>query len=214
MSGMQTAAIQKVKEEKNAFGCWRGKKPQSEAANLPTLCRELLASANLPLLLGEGTTPKLKDKAGGLLRWCLRVNGVVEDSRQGVVDVADHVIQLILRLQPQRVGGLVRVDDNLQVDDGTFQHKALDSSWKKKKRKRGYDKRLWHLVLLIGVHRPDFQEVEGDLHLRNSKDKLVVLRRCLTAFVLNILPLHSETTDSPSWFSRERGRQKHELAEH
>lgn len=67
------------------------------------------------------------------MRRCLRVNGVVEDSRQGVVDVADHVIQLILRLQPQRVGGLVRVDDNLQVDDGTFQHKALERGRKKKR---------------------------------------------------------------------------------
>lgn len=95
------------------------------------------------------------------MRASLRVNGVVEDSGQGVVDVADHVIQLIPRLQPQRVGGLVRVDDDLQADDGECQHKALWSGV----RKRGQSKQRRYLVVWIGVHRPDFQEVEGDFHL-------------------------------------------------
>lgn len=46
----------------------------------------------------------------------LRVNGVVEDSGEGVVDVADHVVQLLLVLELQRVGGLVCIDDNLYMD--------------------------------------------------------------------------------------------------
>lgn len=47
----------------------------------------------------------------------LRVDGVVEDAGERVVDVAHHVIQLVLSLQPQRVGGLVRVDDDLHVHE-------------------------------------------------------------------------------------------------
>lgn len=48
-------------------------------------------------------------------RRCLRIDGVVEDSGEGGVDVLDHVIQLVLGLQPQRVRGLVCVDDDLCV---------------------------------------------------------------------------------------------------
>lgn len=47
----------------------------------------------------------------------LRVNGVVEDAGERVVDVAHHVIQLVLSLQPEGVGGLVRVDDDLHVHE-------------------------------------------------------------------------------------------------
>lgn len=35
----------------DAFGCWGGKLPESESANLPTRCRVLLTSANSSLLL-------------------------------------------------------------------------------------------------------------------------------------------------------------------
>lgn len=44
-----------------------------------------------------------------------RKNGVVEDSRQSEVDMADHVAEVIAGLKPQRVAGLVCVDDNLET---------------------------------------------------------------------------------------------------
>lgn len=88
----------KLQRYKNAFGCWRGKLPQSEAANLPTHCRELLTSTNLSSLLRTHDTKTERLVSSLEARRCLRINGVVEDSRQGVVDVADHVIQLVLCL--------------------------------------------------------------------------------------------------------------------
>lgn len=44
-----------------------------------------------------------------------RKNGVVENSRQSKVDMADHMAEMIAGLKPQRVAGLVCVDDNLET---------------------------------------------------------------------------------------------------
>ena len=46
----------------------------------------------------------------------LRENGVVEYSRQGKINVADHMIEMLARLKPQGVTGLVSVDNNLHRD--------------------------------------------------------------------------------------------------
>lgn len=45
--------------------------------------------------------------------WNLRVDGVVEDPRESKVDVANQLIQVVIRLQPQGVCGLVCFYDNL-----------------------------------------------------------------------------------------------------
>lgn len=109
----------------------------------------------LPASPGHGDIGRATPSRCGVY---LRVNGVVEDAGEGVVDVAHHVIQLVLSLQPQRVGGLVRVDDHLRVHE----------SWSVKRRRGGSaaGPSRGYLVLRVGVHRSDFQEVEGDLHLR------------------------------------------------
>lgn len=76
---------------------------------MPTYCLVLLTSANLSSLLSAHArthaithTHNNRERssfAGGKdARRCLRVNGVVEDSGEGVVDVVDHVIQLVLGL--------------------------------------------------------------------------------------------------------------------
>lgn len=75
--------------------------PESEAANLPTHCRVLLTSANSSSLLSTYNTETERLVSlleARMLERCLRINGVVEDSGEGVVDVADHVIQLVLGL--------------------------------------------------------------------------------------------------------------------
>lgn len=43
----------------------------------------------------------------------LRVDGVVEDPRESKVDVANQLIQVVIRLQPQGICGLVCFYDNL-----------------------------------------------------------------------------------------------------
>lgn len=71
--------------------------------------------------------------------------------------MAHHVIQLVLSLQPERVGGLVRVDDDLR------ESRSVTG------RPGGGAIETGYLVLRVGVHRSDFQEVEGDLHLRAAQ---------------------------------------------
>lgn len=61
-------------------------------------------------------------------RWHSRKHGVVEYSRQCVVNVADHIVEVLARLEVQRVAGLVRVDDDLREkkpEAGTSETKAL-----------------------------------------------------------------------------------------
>lgn len=43
----------------------------------------------------------------------LRIDGVVEDPRESKVDVANQLIQVVIRLQPQGICGLVCFYDNL-----------------------------------------------------------------------------------------------------
>lgn len=86
--------------------------------------------------------------------WCLRINGVVEDSGEGVVDVADHVIQLVLGLQSQWVGSLVCIDDNLRCMDMSFSTAILKQYTAVRDKVTG--KKHPHLVLWVGVHCSDF----------------------------------------------------------
>lgn len=110
---------------------------------------------------GHGDTRRTTPSRCGVY---LRVNGVVEDPGERVVDVAHHVIQLVLSLQPERVGGLVRVDDDLHVHERR--------SVKRRPGGRAIEPSRGYLVLRVGVHRSDFQEVEGDLHLRAADNSL------------------------------------------
>lgn len=43
----------------------------------------------------------------------LRVDGIVEDPRESKVDVVNQLIQVVIRLQPQGICGLVCFYDNL-----------------------------------------------------------------------------------------------------
>lgn len=94
----------------------------------------------------------------------LRINGVVEDTRERVVDVADHVVQLVLSLQSEGVGGLVRVDDDLHVHESASVRRRPGSG--ATEASPGL-----YLVFRVGVHGSDFQEVEGDLHLATAQSK-------------------------------------------
>lgn len=85
--------------------------PQREAADLPTASRAVGFGHILPVFQ-TNVLPSLR-----AARRSLRVYGVVEDTREGVVDVADHVVQLVLSLQSERVGGLVGVYDDLHVHE-------------------------------------------------------------------------------------------------
>lgn len=78
--------------------------------------------------------------------------------------MANHVVQLVLSLQSERVGGLVCVDDDLHMHERWSVKRRLGS------RATGASPDLY-LVLRVGVHRSDFQEVEGDLHLATAQSK-------------------------------------------
>lgn len=78
--------------------------------------------------------------------------------------MADHVVQLVLSLQSQRVGGLVCVDDDLHVHERWSVRRRLRS------RATEGSPELY-LVFRVGVHRSDLQEVEGDLHLPTAQSK-------------------------------------------
>ena len=54
----------------------------------------------------------------------LRKNGVVEYSRERVINMADHMIDMFPRFKPQAEAGLVSVDDDLHRIVNCFLKKA------------------------------------------------------------------------------------------
>lgn len=134
------------------------------SAGLPRRQRRpgLLAMARFSPSAAPPAPPPPPRPSRGAAGRRLRIDGVVEDAGEGVVDVAHHVVQLVLSLQAERVGGFVRVDHHL--------HGQQRRRVRRRPRRRAAEagKELY-LVLRVGVHGADLQEVEGDLHLETAE---------------------------------------------
>lgn len=101
----------------------------------------------------------------------LRVDGVVEDPRESKVDVANQLIQVVIRLQPQGICGLVCFYDNLwRKEHALVKQNVWEKKWKKNLATKAKTlepcKCFSYLIIGVGVHCPNLQEVERLFHLR------------------------------------------------
>lgn len=101
----------------------------------------------------------------------LRVDGVVEDPRESKVDVANQLIQVVIRLQPQGICGLVCLYDNLwRKEHALVKQNDGENKWEENLATKAKTlepcKRFSYLIIRVGVHCPNLQEVERLFHLR------------------------------------------------
>lgn len=164
----------KLQQYKNAFGCWGRKLPEEELPTCQRTSRVLLTSANLSSLLSTYNTKTEKDlfrcsrlrcsemlthkwscwRPGRGRSWC---GWPCDPAGPGSVFSASRW-SCLYRWQPVYGDGKFIYCNTLFCYEGPNSRKTI---W------------MWgpHLVFWVSVHCSDFQEVEGDLHLKTAEKK-------------------------------------------